>query len=349
MSSWASDYIVKVSAGPDYDHLTPIQVNDEENPLYINSDDFTGYLLMRILDYDGVNIEMEKDGIKDGTKHYPIQNPASSYFKGRNRRYSMTVQGRFKETYHGDEVVFGIDSSRPLAPITGISMALRISRWLDPTLEADLSGDMPHMYSPIVSGINALGVFDAKNDKVVGKPIGFQSTSHGYLPMSPHSPDTKLGHLQEPLTPTSPERMSLEDRGPVGERKLFVGSTEPLDIQPWAFGSCNVPDNSELIFNNPNDAKLAHPYTKRKSLLSKLDKRKQTTISPENIYCIDFYDCYFEHGNFQLHLPGFSMNSFSYWDKEQPLRYVCKTRDGGKVFWVFQFDWVLRSEYPGLD
>ncbi len=47
-------------------------------------------------------------------------------------------------------------------------MALRISRWLDPTLEADLSGDMPHMYSPIVSGINALAIFDAKSDKVLG-------------------------------------------------------------------------------------------------------------------------------------------------------------------------------------
>jgi hypothetical protein len=38
----ATDYILKVSGGPDYDHLTTLAVNDEENPLFINSDHFTG-------------------------------------------------------------------------------------------------------------------------------------------------------------------------------------------------------------------------------------------------------------------------------------------------------------------
>jgi hypothetical protein len=39
---------------------------------------------------------------------------------------------------------------------------------------------------------------------------------------------------------------------------------------------------------------------------------------------------------FSVKLPGFSINAFKYWDGEQPLRYVCRTRDGSKVFFVVQ-------------
>ncbi|KAJ3370059.1 hypothetical protein HDU91_006614 [Kappamyces sp. JEL0680] len=366
-----ADYILRIRGGPDYDHLTTLQVNDESRPLYINSRDFTGYLLMRLNDFNGVNREMETpDGIpKDGTKHAPIQNPTSSYFNGRNRRYSMVIQGRYKGSFNGDQVVFGIDSSLPLAPIYGIGVGLRICKWLDPTLEAELSGNEPHMYAPVVSGINALAVYNAARDQVVGIPMSQEEkeSSSEYLPMSPVSPrqmsstSSTADEASESLevemrrvsmvnpksvtSPISPPRAAIEEES---DYFIDVGDSEPLEIQKWAFANANVADESRLLFKDAKAQKACQPFRSRKSYLGKVDRRESITIDSQNIYCVDFYDCYFDHQNFNLNLPGFSMNAFSYWDGEQPLRYVCKSRDGSKVFWCFQFEWIPRSQYPGL-
>jgi hypothetical protein len=88
-----SDYILRVRGGPDYENSATMEVNDENEPLFINSPEFTGYLLMRILDFEGVNREMDKK--KDGLRHAPLQNPASNYFVDRKRSYSMVIQGRY--------------------------------------------------------------------------------------------------------------------------------------------------------------------------------------------------------------------------------------------------------------
>ena len=362
------DYILKVSAGKDYDSLSVVEVNDEENPAYINSSLFSGYLLVRIADFDGVTKRMDRT--KEGQLHFPIADPPSGYFSGRNRRYSIAVQGRFKHSYDGDDVLFGIDSDKPLSPPTGISMALRISKWLDPTLEADLSGDCPHMYSPLVSGINALAVF-GPNEKVGGKTIGTGSSENictgAYLGSPVSNPSTSptrevVGQRESNVTPASTATMLAGDYdsplstisdSPLDSLNSSLGrvsidTDSPLDCQTWAFGSNNVPDKSALLFSTPSEVKHTHPYQKRKSYLTKPALRKRITLSPENFYAIDFYDCYFQHSTFQLHLPGFSLDGFYYWDGCQQLRYVCKKRSG-EIFFVVSFEWVLKDSYPGLD
>ena len=42
-----------------------------------------------------------------------IRNCASGYFKGKHRRYSIMVQGRFAEEINGNDIVFGIDADVP--------------------------------------------------------------------------------------------------------------------------------------------------------------------------------------------------------------------------------------------
>jgi hypothetical protein len=168
----AADYILRVKAGAGSDPSTfqTINVNDENNPILIDSEHFTGYIIVRMLNFNGIT--------PDNTP--PIQNPASSYFVGRHRRYSIVFQGRFKKAWSGDEIIFGIDSDTPLRTPPGISMALKIAQWLDPALDADLSSNTPWVYSPFVSAMNALAVFpldapEVNDDKSVPLMPSMQS------------------------------------------------------------------------------------------------------------------------------------------------------------------------------
>ncbi len=328
----SEDYILRISAGPSYDDLKLVHVNHEESPILVNSPHFTGYILVRVSNFDGVTPEMElKNGDKIGSTHNPKKRPTWRYFKGRNRRYSMVIQGRFKHAYNGDEVVFGADSNAPISSIPGSSIGIRICKWLDPALEAEVSGNDPHIYSPIVSSMNAMGIFKMEEPIEEGTPLEVDEED-----------DTKGRQVYPPL------EKSVVSSTDLSVETISIGNSPPVDVKPWSFAKVNVPERNDLLFDDPNDAKAATNYEKRKKLFGSLQKRLATHINPEYLYCMDFYDAYFDLSTFTVKLPGFSVSAFKYWDGEQPLRYVCKTRDGSTVFFVIQFDLIPRSTYPGL-
>lgn len=118
MSS-VNDYFLRVRAGPDKANLTTISVNDESNPIVIDNDYFTGYLVVRVLDFHGVTPQMETADNDSGVAvtQQALKNPASNYFKGKNRRYSIMVQGSFKNQWNGNDIIFGADSDVPVINI----------------------------------------------------------------------------------------------------------------------------------------------------------------------------------------------------------------------------------------
>ncbi|KAI8896440.1 hypothetical protein BC833DRAFT_528278 [Globomyces pollinis-pini] len=152
------EYIVRISAGANYSELSTVMVNDESTPVWIDSEHFVGYLVVRMLNFNGVTPELH-DSQKKGTHcHHPIHNPDSSYFEGKNRRYSIMLQGRFKKSYGGDDIIFGADFNTSIRTPTGVSLAIKIAKWLDPAIEADFGCKEPYMYSPLVSSMNSLSV-----------------------------------------------------------------------------------------------------------------------------------------------------------------------------------------------
>ena len=91
------EFTVRVRAGPNYseNELIVVNVNEEENPMVIDGDNFCGFVCVRMV-------------------NYPSKQLKSDYFKGKNRRYSIMIQGRFKHEVNGDDVVFGVDGDIPL-------------------------------------------------------------------------------------------------------------------------------------------------------------------------------------------------------------------------------------------
>jgi hypothetical protein len=276
-------------------------VNDEKHPLYINSPQFTGYLVVRLSTFTGVTPDLEQENV-----HKPIKVPESNYFQGRNRKYSIMVQGRFKSEFHGDEIMFGADFDSPITPPPGTGMAIRIAKWLDPAIIAQVDSEASFMFSPIVSAMNSLAIY-------------------------PHN-----------------DPFLVDDTETIPQNKISVGKSDPLHIGNWKFSSKMIQENPTLLFNTLQDKTYITTYDKRKKHFSNVDSRRQVILHPDNVYCMDFYDAYFDMNAVQVKLPGFSFNAFKFWDGKQKLRYACVSRDKSIVFFVIQFELVRKEEY-GLE
>ncbi|KAJ1568328.1 hypothetical protein HK405_002879 [Cladochytrium tenue] len=169
------DYCLRVSAGPvPGGGRVVVNVNDETHPILIDSEHFTGHLIVRMPNFHGISPESDvvpvgdqEPGDSGGTgpaavrSRGPIRSPPSNYFHGRQRRYSIVVQGRWKRPFPGDDLVFGIETNSPVRTPPGTALALRIARWLDPSIEADLASQRPWINSPMLSAVNAYTVFRA--------------------------------------------------------------------------------------------------------------------------------------------------------------------------------------------
>lgn len=101
-------YRLRVSVGPGADpkDLKPIAPNDDAHPLWIESDEFVGQVVVRI---KGLN---KTFGYEEGTKQDNIQPmPDSPWFHkpgGDSNLSSIQIQGRFKRAWTGDQIVFGV-------------------------------------------------------------------------------------------------------------------------------------------------------------------------------------------------------------------------------------------------
>ena len=151
----------------------------------------------------------------------------------------------------------------------------------------------------------------------------------------------------------------------------------PIDIGKWSFHSKMIPENTFLLVNkysstgslansskeslktnstdltnnNLNNSKLINigSYEKRKKYFVDQQKRKNVTISPDHVYCMDFYDAYFDINTISLKLPGISLSAFKYWDK-QPQRFVLKNRKDPKIVYLtVWFELVEKGQVLELD
>ncbi|KAJ3300669.1 hypothetical protein HK104_008603 [Borealophlyctis nickersoniae] len=336
MKKSAADYILRVRAGTGYEpeNLKIVNVNDEHNPILIDSEHFTGYLVVRVLNFSGITPNGEQ----------PIPNPASNYFHGRNRRYSVMIQGRFKKAWNGDDLIFGADFDTKVRVPTGVGLALKIAKWLDPALDADLYCEKPWLYTPLVSAMNALAVFPPDAPEVRDA----LSTHHHHHGAG--SPQPVKANRVSPASPrpTSAKTLSEDPHStnnsdatsPTITKRPAAATTPEIGI--WSFHSRPVPENTSLLFPSPETAPALTAYEKRKKHFADAAVRSSLTLSPDHIFCMDFYDAYFDFNKVELKLPGFSVNAFKYWDG-QPLRFVGRSRDGKAVFFVISFELLERG------
>ncbi|KAJ1549658.1 hypothetical protein HK096_011206, partial [Nowakowskiella sp. JEL0078] len=301
----ADSYILQIRAGPSIEKLELINPNDEQNPILIESSSFTGFLCVRVLNFNGI--------VPPNTSHIP--SPNSSYFHGRNRRYSIMAQGRFHERFNGNDIVFGLEFDDKVRLPSGVGLAIKIAQWLDPSLRADLYADKPWIMSPFVTAMNSLAVYDEASPEVWdGRSIE----------------DTAKGRSNK-VTPMGGMPVILQNANGGIEKTAGV----------WSFHSRMIPEDTDGLFEENSPGLVS--YEKRKKYFAEEKNRERAVILPNKIYAMDFYDAYFDFNSISFKLPGFSVNALRYFDG-QAMKFIARSRDGKHVFYVVEFVLLERDE-----
>lgn len=129
-------------------------INDDMNPILINNEHFTGHIVFRVKDFKNGFTPIDPDT----GKPKPIISNSEGYFGGHRRSFSMQINGRFKEQWTGDDVMFGTFFYRPI-PLPSLSrVALALAQQIDPSMAYQLKGDNPYICSPIICAMNTVNV-----------------------------------------------------------------------------------------------------------------------------------------------------------------------------------------------
>ncbi|KAF8939990.1 hypothetical protein EDD21DRAFT_360258 [Dissophora ornata] len=150
---------LRVKVGGSYTDLSIANCNDEAHPIEFDAPDFKGRAVVRIKDFVGITNDSSE----------PIYN--SDYFYGRNRRFSLQIEGRFKREWDGQQVYFGTDFDQPVDLPDGFEMMLKIARYIDPVVRTSLTTDgKPWILSPLVSSINTMAAWRPQDTKLPSPP-----------------------------------------------------------------------------------------------------------------------------------------------------------------------------------
>ena len=144
----ADDYILSVTAGPNYTDQKPIPINTSETT-NISSPSAAISLSVQIQNYRGLREASPK---------------TSPYFEDARHvsdRFSISFSFTPKANINGHDLVFGNDFDHPIRDRLppGFNQATKIVTWfIDPGLYGDLMADEPHLYGPLLSSINVFRI-----------------------------------------------------------------------------------------------------------------------------------------------------------------------------------------------
>ncbi|KAJ1644351.1 hypothetical protein LPJ64_003967 [Coemansia asiatica] len=150
-----ANYVLRVRAGPDMQHLETVDVNYERVPMKIDTPNFKGYVSVRVFGFNGLMAD----------PCHPPPAHAEYFANGFSRKalYSIQVVGQF--IGHGltaDDIMFGnyFDQRLPLPPFSGLFEWFM--KRMDRTLVLDMKSDTPSATSPLLSTVQKLSYWKAE-------------------------------------------------------------------------------------------------------------------------------------------------------------------------------------------
>ncbi|KAJ4246616.1 hypothetical protein NW762_013559 [Fusarium torreyae] len=166
----SENYVLHITAGPDYDRSQQVEVPiNTAKPMIIKSDRADIELNVRIDDYKGL------------PRNSPTTSPYFSTEPHAYNRDQYSISFRFtpKKPSNGDEsdgikgsdLQFGNDFDHPIRDRLppGFNTAMSIVRWwIDPGLDGDAYADKPFLYGPALSSFNTIHVGNGEFDEEKG-------------------------------------------------------------------------------------------------------------------------------------------------------------------------------------
>ncbi|KAF9774056.1 hypothetical protein IL306_007992 [Fusarium sp. DS 682] len=165
----AENYVLRITAGPDYDQSQQVEVPvNTAKPVTIKSDRADIELNVRVNDYKGL------------PRNSPTTSPYFSTEPHAYNRDQYSISFRFtpakpsndeSDGIKATDLQFGNDFDHPIRDRLppGFNTAMSIVRWwIDPGLDGDAYADKPFLYGPALSSFNTIHVGKGEFDEEKG-------------------------------------------------------------------------------------------------------------------------------------------------------------------------------------
>ncbi|CAE6464862.1 unnamed protein product [Rhizoctonia solani] len=326
-------YRLSVTAGPSLDLSTqkPVDVNNDDSPVEINSSYFHGRITVRI-------------------KNFPEGHTSSSelsYFANKSATFSLQCQGKYgnyEDDLTADDIMFGIVLQKPLSdtPPLGLNLIERTMRFFWPVMESNLQDRTPWVLSPMFATMSRIRV-QVGADPIERKPSlnspaqqyfreAFATNVRSHLLMWPGiMPDAESESIPPSFTRRPPNctprsRASSSSPPPAPRRASL--------LRTFSSYFSRVPPQSSDVPETPQA---------RKKYFSSSAVRKRMRIEPTDVITTDFRNSFIDFRDLSLAVPGipFKINLGRHM-VGRPTQYVCRSRTGTEywaiVFTILQVD-----------
>lgn len=323
-----------ISAGPSATSLKPLAVNHDDQPLEIDSADFRGRATVRIKSFTGHDPE--------GVEHQSD----SPYFNDAYRKgitWSIQLQGRFLKEVSSDDVVFGNEFDKPIRDRLpyGTSLALQFVKVVDPNMQHDLYSDKPWAYSPFLATMTHINVQRLRGESAesLSKASNSKDDAHvdGYpafpSPVGDSSGKNSIASQNGYIVDNTAVLVSSgEEQGDDGKKKYTLADDYKDIVDSTTFAGLGWPADEP-------GAKDHEALQARKRLFGDAKKRSRVHLTPNDVFSADFCNGFIDFNTLSLSIPfsgGLNFDLKKYWDG-QPVRYTCKNKKTGEVYFVVQF------------
>ncbi|CVL06030.1 uncharacterized protein FMAN_03983 [Fusarium mangiferae] len=165
----AENYVLRITAGPDYDQSQQVEVPvNTAKPITIKSDRADIELNVRVNDYKGLPRNSPTTSPYFSTEpHAYNRDQYSISFRFTPKKPSIDESDGIKAT----DLQFGNDFDHPIRDRLppGFNTAMSIVRWwIDPGLDGDAYADKPFLYGPALSSFNTIHVGKGEFDEEKG-------------------------------------------------------------------------------------------------------------------------------------------------------------------------------------
>lgn len=201
---------LKVQVGPDRFHMEDCRLNDTLHPHEIETEHFVGRVLVRILDAPGA---------REGE-------PGREYFEGRSRKFCIQIEGRFKQRWNGNDILFGSDFDKfvdfPRAPFNA---GMKVAKYIDPCTFYELhpASGRPYIMSPYIACMNTFCAWPAPS-RAHDAVVVLRHTHRANTPDSSRAPTPIIDPEKSHNNPhnalvASPHASGEEDEGDIVPRE----------------------------------------------------------------------------------------------------------------------------------
>ena len=308
-----------------------VMINDDYNPIVINSAHFTGHAVFRVKGFRGLT-PLEP---RTGEPRAPLAH--SAYFGSHRRTFSLQVSGRFRRAWGADDVMFGTFFERPVHLPPFHQVAIAFAKKIDASMDGDLACAQPYMCSPLLCAMNV-----ARADALGPEALAVDATEcdpRAPLLLPPWPYGGAL-HLQENFMATVPEWRRAHARPGAAARRASLSGFFSRARRDAGAGDAEDASDAGHAENSTNDPSSHPPCTpaQRRAWFLKPENRAAYSFDPATLYSFDFNNQYVDLNTMTLKL-GLTFD-VAYYLNGQPVRYQMRSRDGSVVFFTIELGLV---------